>query len=75
MEPESETDDDNLESESRMSGDRVCRQVGNSSEDSEASISEPESASDKLDPDFEHSEYEECCGVECRALSDSRFCS
>jgi len=47
MEPESDTDDDNLEPESDMPGDRVCCQLGNSSEDSEASISEPESASDK----------------------------
>jgi len=42
MEPELETDDDNPERESEMPGDGVCRQVGNSSEDSEASISESE---------------------------------
>jgi len=47
MEPESETDDNNLEPESEMSGDGVCHQVGNTSEESEASISEPESAIDK----------------------------
>jgi len=28
IEPESETDDDNLESESEMSRGKVCRQVG-----------------------------------------------
>ena len=39
MEPESDTDDDNLEPESDMPGDGVCRQLENSSEDSEASIS------------------------------------
>jgi len=47
MEPESETDDDNLERESEMPGDGVCHQVGNSSEDSEASISEAEPDIDK----------------------------
>jgi len=46
MEPESETDDDNPESESEMPGDRMCHQVRNPSEESEASISELESASD-----------------------------
>ena len=46
MEPESETDDDNPEPESEMPGDGVCRQVRNPSEESEASISELESASD-----------------------------
>jgi len=43
MEPESETDDNNPEQESEMPGDGVYRQVGNPSEESEASISEPES--------------------------------
>jgi len=47
MEPESETDNDNPEQESEMPGDGVCRQMGNSSEDSEASISEAESDIDK----------------------------
>jgi len=47
MEPESETDDDNLEPESEMPGEGVCRQVGNSSEDSEASIAEVEPDIDK----------------------------
>jgi len=47
MGPESETDDDNLEQESEMPGDRVYHQVGNSSEDSKASILEPESDIDK----------------------------
>jgi len=43
MEPESETDDNNSERESEMPGDGVCHQVGNSSEDSKAFISESES--------------------------------
>jgi len=43
MEPESEIDDDNPEQESEMPGDGVCHQVGNPSEESTASISEPES--------------------------------
>jgi len=59
MEPESETDDDNPELESKMSRDSVCCQAGNLSEDSEAPISESESDSDKLDTDFEHSRYNE----------------
>ena len=47
MEPELETDNDNLEPESEMPGDGVCRQVRNSSEDSEASILELESDIDE----------------------------
>jgi len=73
MELELETDDDNPESELGMSGDRVCRRVENLSEDSKASILESESDSNKLDPDFEYSGYEERCGVECKALLDSCF--
>jgi len=46
MEPESEIDDNNPERESETPRDGVCRQVGNPSEEFEASISEPESASD-----------------------------
>ena len=47
IEPESETDDNNPESESEMPGGGVCRQVGYLLEDSEASISEPGSDIDK----------------------------
>jgi len=75
MEPESETDNDNSESESERSRDKVCHQVENSLEDSEALILELRSDNDKLEIDLEHSGYREHCRVECGALSDLCFCS
>jgi len=53
----------------------VGHQVGNLSEDSEASISKPGSNNDILETDSEYSGYKECCEVECRALLDSHFYS
>jgi len=73
MEPELETDDNNPEPESEMPGDGVCRQVRKSSEDSEASISESESNSDKWETDWEYSGYEVYYRVEYGALLDSCF--
>jgi len=64
MEPELGIDDDNSETVSERSRNRICCQVGNLSEDSKASTLKLELDNNNLETDSKHSRYKEHCPVE-----------